>query len=62
MDGTLARPKVPARRAAAFGRMDAARARYWRDTCSAYLFVLPFLAVYTLLLVYPFFKNIWIST
>ncbi|MEO1016272.1 MAG: sugar ABC transporter permease [Pseudomonadota bacterium] len=27
-----------------------------------YLFVLPFLIVYVLFLIYPFFKNIWIST
>lgn len=27
-----------------------------------YLFIAPFLAVYVLFLVYPFFKNIWIST
>ena len=36
-------------------------ARYWRNTVEAYLFILPFLAVYILLLVFPFFKNIWIS-
>ena len=37
-------------------------ARYWRNTAEAYLFMIPFLAIYILLLVYPFFKNIWIST
>jgi multiple sugar transport system permease protein len=36
-------------------------ARYWRNTAEAYVFILPFLAVYVLLLVFPFFKNIWIS-
>jgi multiple sugar transport system permease protein len=36
--------------------------RYWRNTFEAYLFLLPFLAIYILLLVFPFFKNIWIST
>ena len=36
--------------------------RYWRNTVEAYLFILPFLAIYVLLLVFPFFKNIWIST
>jgi multiple sugar transport system permease protein len=36
-------------------------ARYWRKTAEAYLFILPFFAVYLLLLVFPFFKNIWIS-
>ena len=36
-------------------------ARYWKNTVEAYLFILPFLAVYILLLVFPFFKNIWIS-
>ena len=62
MAGTLSRPEAAAARQGAFGATDAARVRYWRDTLSAYAFVLPFLAVYTLLLVYPFFKNIWIST
>lgn len=40
----------------------ASRARYWRDSVEAYLFIAPFLAVYVLLLIFPFFKNVWIST
>jgi multiple sugar transport system permease protein len=32
-----------------------------RDTIDGYLFLAPFLAVYGLLLVYPFLKGIWIS-
>ena len=36
-------------------------ARYWWNTLEAYLFILPFLAIYILLLIFPFFKNIWIS-
>jgi len=32
-----------------------------RDVLTAYLFLAPFLAIYVVLLVYPFFKGIWIS-
>ena len=61
MAGTLARPEVRPATAAQATHRAAVRSRYWRDSVSAYLFLLPFLAVYTLLLVFPFFKNIWIS-
>ncbi len=58
-------------------RSDMAAGRHYRPAGSAtsqlsawrlsraiqpYLFVLPFFAVYILFLIYPFFKNIWIST
>lgn len=32
-----------------------------RDALTAYLFLAPFLAIYVVLLVYPFFKGLWIS-
>lgn len=32
-----------------------------RDALTAYLFLAPFLAIYLILLVYPFFKGLWIS-
>ncbi len=62
MAGTLARPEARPTTVGRATHRAALRSRYWRDSFSAYLFLLPFLAVYTLLLVYPFFKNIWIST
>ena len=33
----------------------------WRDTLEGYAFALPFLVVYALFLLYPFFKGLWIS-
>lgn len=36
-------------------------ARRRRDMIDGYLFLLPFLATYLLLLIYPFFKGVWIS-
>jgi multiple sugar transport system permease protein len=62
MAGTLARPDARSATEVQASHRAAWRSRYWRDSFSAYLFLLPFLAVYTLLLVFPFFKNIWIST
>lgn len=41
-----------------------ARQGFWdkhRDTLEGYLFLAPFLLIYSLFLVYPFFKGIWIS-
>ena len=32
-----------------------------RDALTAYLFLAPFLAIYLILMVYPFFKGLWIS-
>lgn len=36
--------------------------RRWRHQFECYLFLLPFLAAYITFLIFPFFKNIWIST
>ena len=33
----------------------------WRDTLEGYAFALPFLIVYAVFLLYPFFKGLWIS-
>lgn len=38
------------------------RSRRAADSIAAWLFVAPFVIVYVTLLVFPFFKNIWIST
>jgi multiple sugar transport system permease protein len=32
-----------------------------RDALTAYIFLAPFLAIYAVLLIYPFFKGLWIS-
>ena len=33
----------------------------WRDTLEGYAFAMPFLVVYAIFLLYPFFKGLWIS-
>ena len=42
-------------------RADTQAAVRRRDALTAYLFLAPFLAIYVVLLVYPFFKGLWIS-
>jgi len=51
----------PDAEAARPGAIPTPRLRRHRDTIDGYLFLAPFLAIYGLLLVYPFLKGIWIS-
>ena len=43
------------------GRLDRSARASWRDTFEGYAFALPFLVVYVVFLLYPFFKGLWIS-
>lgn len=57
----VGQPRIGARRFIG-GQRWAKRATRVRDQLGCWLFVLPFLAAYVTFMIYPFFKNIWIST